>query len=182
MKSYKIIDLFEEASSLQPKTISNEMIRMKRILDVESKIKTLRDSKVILPDYLDLFEHLENDKKNILANNLLQILSYISSTTKAHGALDRFRKGKIKSFDEKSSSLSALHQEARILLKYFKAQKELNEKLNDTSKISRHNPLKKLQADENREGLINDKITLRLDSFFQQLKETKAIIAAIGIK
>lgn len=184
MKSYKLLDLLDEASKLSPKLISDEMIYIKRTLDIEAKINTLRDSKVILADYLDLFEYLEDDKKNILANTLLQILSYISSTSKSSGALERFRKGKIKSFDEKSAYLSSLHQKAKELLRFFKARKEINGKLNTKSKISisKNNLFKHLQTLEDREEIINSEIDYHVTTFFHQLKETKAIIAAIGIK
>lgn len=184
MKSYKILDLLDEASNLKPKIISDEMIYIKRTLEIEAKINTIRNSKVILPDYLDLFEYLDHDKKNTLAHTLLQLLSYISSTSKANGALDRFRKGKIKSFDDRSASLSALHKKAKELLRLFKARSEIDKKLNDLSKtnISKNNPFKQLLATENREDIINTEIEYHINAFFHLLKETKAIIAAIGIK
>lgn len=188
-----ITELLRISKNLKPKVISQEMINHKRELGIESKIASLRESKSIPPEYLDLlaFPQVEAHR-DIIVDILIQVFAYISSTHTNKIVMSEFKKSKKSNLN--ATSLSELYAETKTLLKLLKSAEEVrifkenpnNKKL----KISKKNVFSKKNEiinDEDEEPAEQsaEKINLRLrreiSTYIQMLKEAKASIAAEGM-
>lgn len=184
----KIIELLETGKHLKPKTIAQSMLNQKRELDTNEKIKALRESKSIPPEYLDLLAFPEIEAyKNIITDTLLQIFTYISSTHSKKIVLSEFKTSKKSNIN--TTSLNQLYTETKSLLKLLKSAAEVEEHIKDKekNKLKKGNILKdEFDVDNADEESSQEKIKRRkkheILRYLQFLKEARASIAAEGMK
>lgn len=182
----EILELLDIGHSLKPKVIPQAMLDLKRKLDTKVKIEALRESKSIPPEYLELFDFPEIDAyKNVIADTLLQIFSYISSTHSKKIVLAEFKTSKKSNIN--TTSLSQLYIETKSLLRLLKSAAEVEEHIKDRekNKIKKNNVLKNNLEDidgETSKEKIKKRIKNDIHLYLQFLKEARASIAAEGMK